>query len=264
VEIDGKSIDEHNVEQLLLHDQYEGLTHDRRQSDLQSQRRERLGEIAGAVVDRLQAGDLDLPVLASRLGDATAGRHLLVWSRDAAEQDAWTEAGIGGQVGPDSLLLAVLNRGGNKLDPFLDVDAELTTRRRADGDTEVSVRVRLANGTPPGQPPYVAGPDPGLDDVVEGEYVGLLALTMPAAATEIALDGGALRQVVGRDGASQVVATNVAILRGEDRVQTVTFVLPGRVTDVVVEAGARVPPVEWTSGGERWHDDRPRTVRVRR
>ena len=264
VDVDGRQIGREDVEPLLLHDQYEGLTYDRGGQGLQDQRRDRLGEIARAVVDKLQAGDADLPVLAEGIGDAAAGRHLLLWASAPGEQEAWGAAGVAGEVGPDALLLAVLNRGGNKLDPFLDVDAEIRSDARADGEVRVEVHVRLANLTPEGEPVYVAGPRPDHPEIGAGDYVGLVSLTMPAAATELALGDGRLRQVTGRDGSSQVVATNVQLARGTEDRLVFSFLLPAAETrTVTVAASARVPATEWTAAGQQWSDDSPRTVHLR-
>jgi hypothetical protein len=262
VEVDGSSVTSEGVLPLLLHDQYEGLTYDVAKAAEQNQRRERLGAIARAVVAEVQAGDVDLAGLTGALGDAAAGRHLLAWSRRADEQEAWRAAGVTGELEPDSLLLAVLNRGGNKLDPYLDVDATVRTRRRSDGATDVIVDVVLTNGTPEGQPPYIAGPRPDEPDLVEGEYVGLVALSMPGAARDVELADPDRPQVLGRDGATQVVARNVEILRGEQRRVSYDFVLPKGHERVVVEAGARVRPTTWHVGRLAWTDARPRRVIV--
>jgi hypothetical protein len=260
VQVGDDEVTEDSVEGLLLHDQYAGLAYGTDAQDEQADRRERLGDIARSVVADLQAGDLDLGALAGGLGQATGGRHLLAWAKDPAEQAGWKAAGVDGEVGPRSLLLSVLNRGGNKLDPFLDVSAEVTSKARADGGRDVSVRVHLANRAPAGEPPYVSGPRPDQPDIPEGTYVGLLALTMPGAASDPALADGALRQVVGRDGHSQVVATNVTLARGAERTVTVTFVLPKGADSVVVEPGARIPSTAWTVGSATWRDDQSRNV----
>lgn len=261
VDIGDETIGEGEVERLLLRDQYLGLGYETRQQARQDARRDRLGEIARAVVAALQKGDVDLAVLARELGGAAAGRHVLVWGSQPLEQEAWTAAGVDGAVGPASLLLGVLNRGGNKLDPFLDVEAGLEAVDRQDGTIGVTVRVAVENTTPEGEAPYVAGPHPDEPDVPEGAYVGLVALTMPADATDIALGTGGAPQVIGRDGASQVVATNVRALRGEQWRQTISFVLPATTAAAVrIEAGARLPATLWSFGGRRWRDDRSRMV----
>lgn len=253
-----------DVERLLLHDQYLGLGYESRQQARQEARRDRLGDIAGEVVRSLESGDVDLAVLARQLGDAAAGRHLLAWGARPAEQAAWAAAGVDGAVGPASMLLAVLNRGGNKLDPYLDVDAEVSTTSRPDGSVRVTVDVTLENTTPEGEPAYVAGPHPDEPDLPEGGYVGLLALTMPADATEIELGGGASHQVLGRDGPSQVVATNVMLRRGEERRQSFSFVVPSATAaSVRIEPGARLPATSWASGSLRWRDDRARIINLR-
>ncbi len=76
-------------------------------------------------------------------------------------------------------MVSMLNRGGNKLDQFLQVGADLTFQP-AGPDAEVTLRIALANLTPEGEPTYVAGPEPS-SGVGEGVHLGILAVTLPRA-----------------------------------------------------------------------------------
>ncbi|MDQ3641087.1 MAG: hypothetical protein M3450_06385, partial [Actinomycetota bacterium] len=111
------------------------------------ERREGLGKIASAIFSSLDAGAWSLPKLASGLGEATAGRHLLLWAADQSEQSAWQALGVDGSLRPDSLLVAVQNRGGNKLDQYLQVSAEVSVASAGDG-SEVTVTLNLQNKAP--------------------------------------------------------------------------------------------------------------------
>ena len=75
------------------------------------------------MVDKLQNGNWDPEQLASELVDVASGRHLMLWSRDPDEQAGWDAVQVAGTLKPNSMLLGLHNRGGNKLDQFLDVNA---------------------------------------------------------------------------------------------------------------------------------------------
>ena len=151
----------------------------------EAQRREELSLIASAVVEKLENGNWDPERLASELVTAASGRHLMLWSTHPDEQAGWTAVQIAGTLKPNSMLLGVHNRGGNKLDQFLGVNASVVTRGVRDG-TRVTVTVRLHNAAPTKEdlPPKVAGPYPGAVDGAEGRYQGLLVMQLPGDAAE--------------------------------------------------------------------------------
>jgi hypothetical protein len=254
VEVDGMTITADDVVEEVMFAQY--LRPESRDEDA---RRERLSEIASAVVDRLQEGSWDPQTLASELVEVASGRHLLLWSRNEPEQAGWEAVDVSGGLQPDSLLLGLHNRAGNKLDRFLTVAGDLSTRP-VEAGTEVTVRVHMRNTTPTGLPPRVAGPFSVVPGSAEGRYQGLLVLQMPGAAREVQGVGPDELVASGPDGPSQVVATYVELDRGTELERTITFVLPGTEGFLRVEPSARVPGIEWTYGRIRWVDEKPRTV----
>ena len=58
-------------------------------------------------------------------------------------------AGVAGQLSPDSVMAAVINRGGNKLDQYLSVGTDLTMQTQGKR-TLGTLTVHLRNNTPPG------------------------------------------------------------------------------------------------------------------
>lgn len=245
VEVDGETVDADNVVQLLLHDQYTG--------DLdQSDRRDRLAEIARAVLEAFDGSSPDLPALAQALREAVEGRHLMLWSADTGRQRAWEQAGVSGAVGDHDVLVGLMNRGGNKLDQYQQVRGRVRTRRVAEG-TVVSVRLTVTNEVPEGEPEYIAG---------EGEYGlydGWLSLTMPGD-SGLVDTSEADAVAAGPDGDSRVLAIPVVISPGDTIEWRVAFVVPDDVTSVTVAPSARVPHIEWWGpDGLRWNDrDTPR------
>ena len=240
-----------NVRQDLLLDQY--LTF----RDANDRRRERLGRVGTAVFESFNERSFSAYRLLQALQESGAGRHMLLWSNDRVEEDAWRALDASGIVPPDTMLLSVLNRGGNKLDQFLGVDAAITSVTAGD-NRRMTVNVTMANRTPPGLPTYVAGPFPRTP-VRPGEYVGILALTVPKGAGHPSVVGGDLF-LTGDDGPTRVLTTKVDVLPGATAEFTFQFDLPTSWTQVQVLPSARVPEVTWTAGNQQWTDGAPRTV----
>ena len=263
VETGAGAMDEERIVRHLLHDQYLDLGDATGQgARANAERREGLAELATAAVAAIDAGDYPASTLIRTLGDAISGRHLLAWSGDEVEQRGWEAAGMGGALRSDSLLVSVLNRGGNKLDPFLDVDAELSVEPTRDG-WDVTVELQLTNTVPEGEPPYIAGPFSGLD-LDPGEYRGILAVNVPGAARGSAFDGVEQLAVAGGDGPTRVVGFQLDLPRGETRQAILRFRLPHGADHLVVEPSARVPAITWRYGASRWEDSASRTANLPR
>jgi len=255
VQSGGREVTADSVVPLLLHDQYAGIN---TTFDLaQAGRREQLGALARSTLDAVQAGGWDAGKLATALADAAKGRHLLAWGASPKEDAVWRSAGIKGQLSESSLLVSVLNRGANKLDQFLKVDARLDPSS-GKGSTDMTLRITLTNTTPPGEPLYVAGPYPGSQSTGPGDYVGVLSVDLPAAAGKVTMDGGPLA-ASGADGPAQVWAVPVHLGPGASATVNVRFTMPGDHGRLKVEPSARVPAVSWTVPGASWQTDAGRT-----
>jgi hypothetical protein len=224
------------------------------------QRRERSSDIARAIVDQLDRKGWDVANLVQDLQSAAQGRHVLAWSSKPDQQRGWVAAGVSGQLRPDSLLLAVQNRAGNKLDQFLPVQAVLEHRPVAAG-SEVTVRIHIENQAPAqGLNTFVQGPYPFLG-FQAGEYRGILSVNIPGASRAITLVGGSKIVVAGPDGPARVIGTEIALLRGEKKDYVLKFIVPAGYAHVTVEPSARYPAVTWTAGRQTWQDDSARTLR---
>ncbi|MDQ3569415.1 MAG: DUF4012 domain-containing protein [Actinomycetota bacterium] len=235
-----------SVDDLLLHDQYAGVTG----AGGQAARREQLGVIAKRSLEALQQRDWDLGGLASGLADAARGRHILAWSARPPEQQAWSAAKVDGALGPSSLAVSVINRGGNKLDRFLQVESKL--RFEPNGSSvSATLDVALRNTTPDGEAPYVAGPYPGLG-VEYGDYTGLVSVNLPAEADGVAVEGRETFAAAGPDGPTKVVAVPVTVRKGATESLTFRFRLPADHAALRVEPSARVPPARWTAPNGSW------------
>jgi hypothetical protein len=260
VRVEGKQYGPNNVLGEIYLNQYSGIV-----GYPENQvRRDRLSQIARAAIQNLE-GDFETVDLVDALRGAADGRHIMGWSRKRVEQLGWSAAGIAGTVERDSLLLGVHNRGGNKLDQFLNVTAALATKPDSLG-TAVTVGVRMQNSAPEGLPQYVSGPYPNAIGSREGLYQGLLVAELPALARDMYItgpDGKRLPLVaVGRDGDAWVVSAYVEAARGAVARATVHFRLPPGARTIQVEPSARVPAIEWGYGAggaekavDQWRDE---------
>ena len=245
-----------DVVDYLLRGQYDGVG---LEDPAQRGRRDQLSVVARAGIDSLTSRPWAVPALVRELSTAGRGRHFLAWARDPVEQRAWEAAGVAGTLGSDSLLPAVLNTGGNKLDQFLHVDARFEVRDRADGAQDATVTMHLKNEAPEGLAPYIGGPHSGTD-LAEGEYQGIVAINTPGLGALPSIDGAAPVLVTGVDGRTNVVGALVRLLRGEERTVVVRFVLPGAFRSLRIEPSARVPAIIWRAEGQRWEDTAARHV----
>ena len=253
IRVGDRQIDDRNVVEELLHGQYLRFTGDER-----PERREELGRIAGAVFSTLDQGGWSPARLAAGLARAARGRHVLLWSAVPAEQNGWTAAGVDGSLHAKSLMVSILNRGGNKLDQFLRVTSDLNCAPKGPG-SECTVRVAIRNDVPMGEPRYVSGPHPR-SGVGEGVYVGILAVNVPGAAEGSHYAGVEELAVAGADGPTRVIAFQFSLARGEERTVELRFGLPEQHGALTVEPSARVPPLTWSSGPARWGSESARTV----
>lgn len=256
VQIGTHTIDASNVESYVLHDQYAGLS-DSATAD--AGRQDALGSLASAVLRQLQGQSIDLRSLASAMAGAVAGRHLMVWSPDRSVEANWQAVGAAGQLRPDSVDVAVINRGANKLDPFLSVTVRVDIR--PDGEnSRLTMTLALANQVPEGESQFVAGPYPGLG-LNGGDYSGLIAVNVPAAATHRSLTGIGPLAADGPEGPTWLLAAPVLLPAGGRQTATVRFVLPGRHGAMTIVPSARVPTETWIVHGQPQSDEVPRTIR---
>lgn len=240
----------------LLHDQYLDLQSSA--SPDQVDRREELGRIASSVVEAMDSARYPPERLALSLATAAQGRHLLAWSSIPADQQTWVAGNVTGELSPDSLAVALLNQGGNKLDQYLSVSADLALQPSSAG-TKVDLRLQLLNQTPRGAPGYIAGPHPDTD-LQRGEYSGILAVSLPGHARDIQLVGAGDLVTQGPDGPTTVLASRLTLPRGSETSVEVSFFLPAGQDSLTIIPSARIPPVRWRLGDRAWLDNQ--TIRV--
>ncbi len=241
ITVDGQTVDAGNVEQQLLLQQY---IDNAKYGDDQAPRREKLGQVAQGALRAFNAGDWDYATLTRELRAAADGRHLMAWSNVPAQQAGWTAARITGTLSGDSALVALINRGANKLDQFMHVQSTLKLASAPDGTTQVSVQLDVTNETPTGLPQYVEGPNFG-SPVAEGEYGGIATFSVPGDATDVAVTGTDYIVVDGPDGPTHQIGGWFTLPRGSHRTMTATFILPKQHKRLSIRPSARIPELVW-------------------
>jgi len=210
------------------------------------------------VLQELQGQSVDLHTLATAVTSAVDGRHLMLWSSDAKAQAAWEVSGVSGSLTPSSLLVAMVNRGGNKLDQYLPVHVAVHTAPSGSG-TKVTLTTTLTNTTPPGLSQYIAGPYPGVP-VDYGGYTGLITANLPAVASSITMSGAGPLAAKSAEGPTWLVAAPITIAQGDSSTVVITFHMPGSHGTMHLVPSARVPTVQWTAGGSSFDDSTSRTI----
>ncbi|HVE95364.1 MAG TPA: DUF4012 domain-containing protein [Acidimicrobiales bacterium] len=152
-------INRENAGRVLLNDLYAA---DRTLD--QSDRRERLADVAAAVTERLQNSAVDAAGLADALGRAAAGGHLRVTSVKASEQKAFVAAGLAGGPGAQhperTIHVSVQNGTATKLDYFVRPKITFDVSVTPDDAAVVRATVTIPNTAPvPTPPSFQFGPD---------------------------------------------------------------------------------------------------------
>ncbi|NNN21390.1 MAG: DUF4012 domain-containing protein [Acidimicrobiales bacterium] len=174
-----------NVSQVLLNDLYVNVP-----AGNQVLRHEEIAAAADAVLSRLKEGsNIDLVSLAKALGNATAGRHLLIYSSDPHLEAIFNSDGISGNPAVKNASrtfhVAVENATATKLDYFIDPSISTSIYLTKYGNAIISTKVTIVNTAPIGaKPSYQLGPD-YINSFSPGEYVGRLEFWGPSGSEQL-------------------------------------------------------------------------------
>lgn len=251
VTVDGVVYDADTVAGQLLRAQYRRAGDDVAATEA---RRDSVGDVASAVFRKIEAGGWDLDDMAGALVRSAERRHLLVWSATPGPQRAWVDAGVGGRLSQDTLSVAMLNRGAEKLDPYLEVTTKVTTSGR-----RMDIVYSVTNRAPADGPRYQLGPN--IEGMKAGEHRGIVVVNLPAGTTDVEMTGANL-VLRGDDGPTTVVAGELSIERGATAKVQVTALLPRGIDRLVLEPAARMPSMTWVVDGRSFRIDRRRSVAV--
>jgi hypothetical protein len=247
VTADGQTFTADNIQHYLLYQQYVGLT-----ASTNLSRRDGLSDVAQAAFAAIDKGSWDPITLARSLASAANGRHVLLYSNNAKVNQYWNVAGVAGTLDENSMMLSLVNLGGNKLDQFMKVDASVKEDVIASG-YDVTVTAKVTNTAPTSGPPYVLGPfnNSGL---ATGEYDGLLNFNLPQDATGIVFDGQQNEFLSGPDGPTQAIAVQADVKAGQSATYVLHFYRARTAQFTRVMPSARVPATVWHYGSDTWSD----------
>jgi hypothetical protein len=256
VSTDPNAIPADKIIDELMHNQY--LTLDDRQPDTNNERRERLGQVARAVVTDLLNPNLPAVDLLRALADSAAGRHLLLWSRLPEEQLALQALRVDGGLRSDSVSVSLLNAGRNKLDWYMKMASKVTVGPITNNERQVDVEVTVSSQVPDGLPRIAAGPSVPVAGY--GDYIGYFTIHVPGAAAGLRLGDASPVIVAGTDGPTRTIGQLVIVKRNTTRVVTFSFTLPADFPRLRVEPSGRYPAINWTSSAQPWTDDHVRII----
>lgn len=250
------TLDSDNVVHYLLLGQYSQISDDGDFVD-RDDRRSSLGDVARAAFEALNGEDVSIEDLLEAFVDMGRGRHLLIWSSEGPQQAAWEALGVAGELEKDDLILSLINRGGNKLDQFMNLSATIS-QEHSGSSRSVSLGIEITNNTPEGLPPYVAGSS-NASGVSPGDYTGYLTLNLPRGAHSVRASGAEL-VAEANDGPTRLVVIKAVIERMDQLSVDVDFEMDESWTEMRVLPSARIPAVNWQYGEESWTDHAPRKV----
>ena len=250
VEVDGRRYDAGNVERLVMHDLYVEY------GAVQFERRHEFSKLAAATFAALAGRRWDPRAMIRGLGEAAAGRHLLVWSARPVEQAAWRRLGVDGSLERDGLMVTIQNHTGNKEDWFLRSTVDVSAEQIPGRGKQVTLRIRIENPTPRREPTYILG-DSSL--VPRGTYRAMVAVYLPGWAENVKIPA-TTPLLVGPDGPMRVIGTRVDVpLRGA-AVVTVVFEAPLGQQGIEILPAGRHRPIRYRFEGQVLTDARPRRI----
>lgn len=242
---DGQRIPPAGLEEYLAVGQYVGVVGE----DGRSARKDQLEVVAGAVTDRIIAGDGSLEPLLRGVAEAVRSGHLRMASDDPTLAPLLAATGVDGSLpqGPAPVAYpVVVNATGGKLDSFLERSVSYVAGPCEGSRRRSTVSVELRNEAPAeGLPPFLTIRNVG-DGVTSStdSRVSLTVYTTPGAElVRATVDGRAVRP---EDPEGLFVANSVegglplfSVVLDVPREQTIEFVL--ELDEPVVAGVARVP-----------------------
>lgn len=217
------------VAPLILSEEYEIFP-----QHAHRERKEFFEALAAVIWDRV-ASSADVERTAEAMGRAARGKHVLLWSAHADEQEVFERAGLAGSVGvtPSGPAIAAITQSGsaNKMDYYLRRSITLDVRPRSDGFVDARLVVLLRNGGPSkGLPAYVLGPDPTAPSYSPGYIRTYLSVYVPPDAV-----------VLGMRSDDDDVWYESQLAPHAMIISNFVTVLPGRQRRVVLDVRFRAP-----------------------
>lgn len=244
VSVEGNQINAKNVLAQVLHENY--LTYDERAERVSFQ-----GEIAKAVFESLDHGNVDATRLAAALLTSGQGRHVALWSAQPALESVWEELGIAGALDPTGLMISFQNYGADKMDWYLRPTSTMQVTRLPSGDFRAHLTMRMrvpARAQTADASQYILGPEPNNHGI-------FLTVHLPAAAYDIDTDDAGGFTTEGIDPPMQVRTFLETVPAGKVFEREIDFSLPRAMSSLVLLPSARMVPLPLTIDGQTSIDD---------
>jgi hypothetical protein len=186
------------------------------------------GAIAAIWSHLTSASDFSLNDGLDALGRAVDDGHIALHAVRSGEQSLFRRSRITGtfpHVLPTDVLAVVShNTGANKLDWFTTRTVTYAPHIDKDGHFNATLTICLRNDVPPGQPPYVAGPnDPNVPRDHNPQFVSIYS---PLSLRGVALNGTKTTVDIDREFDMNVYGLQLDLPPGEQ--QTIVLHLNGR------------------------------------
>jgi Protein of unknown function (DUF4012) len=238
----GKELSGEALRTYIFHDQYLQLG-DSLEAEDSFARHDAVLDLSERTMQRIVSDPGSLPNLTKDLLDLAHDRHLMVWSSNTNVQASAHTMRADGSLPDDAALVAINNRGGNKLDWFSQFTMNAVRTPGPERDA-IWVDVELRSWAPAGnEPRYVIGPN-GEASERAGQIVGYLSVVAPRGATEMNFEGDGQLVVNGTDDGHPVLSRLVRVDAGGTWRGVWSFSVP-HGAKIVPAPSARPIPSIW-------------------
>ena len=167
-----------NASDVLLHQLYADFP-----AGDQTQRHDDISAVAKAVIDKMKTEHVDLAALAVALANDVAGRHLMAWDENPANEAIIVKTGGSGAIDTSdadrTFHVSVQSATAAKLDYYVTTSIRMVVSITAQNAAMINTYVTISNHAPAGQPPSAQlGPD-NFNSFTPGQYVTRVYLWSP-------------------------------------------------------------------------------------
>lgn len=239
---DGQAYNRDEVRAELLRGQYESNLNGNSANDLGTQ-------LAASVLSKVLASS-DVLAISRVFASAVEDRHVMVWSDAPEIREPIRHLALDGPIGPSSLgvsLASLSGKWGDWTNLAVDVTSSCSTEQGLELDLAVTIQLEEV---PEDLVPISRSQI--WNEPLE-HFVGLVAVTLPAAATSDTSGLGVLAVGESPDGNSRMASAFVRLAPGEKATLTVQVLLP-RTAEIPLMASGRSRPTLWS------HNDAPPVV----
>lgn len=192
------------------------------------------GELATAIWEATQTGDISPSTFATGLARSVAERHLQLWSVDPAQEAIITDLGAAGNadLGTNPLYVVWQNIAANKVGIYAQRSIEVDVTLRDQGTAVVTTTLSLENTATPGPVSQLLGS--GGDNFAVGTFEGYVSIYEPVGIQGTPTYEASAPTATGHETefGHPVTWGIVAAAPGESMTWSVTYVVPDATTAI--------------------------------